>query len=86
MGYGLEGGRTTGGFDEFQCFHISEFEVNDAIIVDTELDGKVRGVVTAVDLKSCYIQYQSSNGLEVVSLNDVCFLSGFERGWLQDVG
>lgn len=85
MGYGLEGGRTTGGFDEFQCFHISEFEVNDAIIADTP-EGKVRGVVTAVDFKDCYIQYLSDNGLETVALNNVCFLSGFESGWLQNAG
>jgi len=69
-----------GGFDEFQCFHISEFEKNDSIIVYTQ-DGKRRGVVLDTDPKSCFLLYDNGKTQETCHINDVAFLSGYEKGW-----
>ncbi len=69
------------GFDEFGCFHISDFEVGDAIIVSTP-DGKVRGLVSSVSHKASAISYRTKSGNQTCHINDVCFLSGSERGWL----
>ncbi len=70
-----------GGFDEFGCFHISDFAVGDAVIVNTE-DGKVRGLVSSVSHKASAISYRTKTGDHVCHINDVCFLSESERGWL----
>lgn len=70
-----------GGFDEFGCFHISDFEVGDAIIVNTD-SGKIRGLVSGTFVKSNGVAYRSRQGESVCHINDVCFLSGSERGWL----
>jgi hypothetical protein len=69
------------GFDEFACFHISDFQVGDAIIVNTN-DGKVRGLVSSVLTKTATINYRSRNGESFCHLNEICFLSDSERGWL----
>ena len=52
----MENGKTLGGFDEFACFHISDFEVGDAILVNTE-SGKIRGLVSSVIQKTGTITY-----------------------------
>ena len=70
-----------GGFDEFGCFHISDFEIGDAIMINTEA-GKIRGLVSGVLVKSNGILYRSRAGEGTCYLNDICFLSGSERGWL----
>jgi len=69
------------GYDEFACFHISDFGVGDAILVQTEA-GKVRGLVTGVSQKSMTISYRSRSGDSECHINDIAFLSGSERGWL----
>ncbi len=69
------------GYDEFGCFHISDFSVGDAILVQTE-GGKVRGLVTGVVQKSSVISYRSRTGQASCHINDVVFLSDSERGWL----
>ena len=71
------------GYDEFGCFHISDFSVGDAILVQTE-DGRVRGLVTGVSQKSTLISYRSRSGEKTCHLNDVVFLSESERGWLSN--
>ena len=71
------------GFDEFGCFHISDFQVGDAILVQTE-EGKVRGLVTGVTPKTAVISYRSRSGERFCNINDVAFLSGSERGWLSN--
>jgi hypothetical protein len=69
------------GFDEFGCFHISDFQVGDAIIVTTN-GGKLRGLVSGVVAKTATISYRFRGGESSCNLNDVCFLSDSERGWL----
>ena len=69
------------GFDEFSCFHISDFQVGDAIIVNTA-EGKLRGLVSGVLAKTATISYRFRGGEGSCNLNDVCFLSDSERGWL----
>lgn len=71
------------GFDEFGCFHISDFQVGNAILVQTD-DGKVRGLVTDVAQKSGTIFFRSSSGNGICNINDVAFLSDSERGWLSN--
>jgi len=69
------------GFDEFSCFHISDFQVGDAIIVNT-LEGKLRALVSGVIAKTATISFRFRGGEGSCHLNDVCFLSDSERGWL----
>lgn len=71
------------GYDEFACFHISDFEIGDAILVQTE-SGKVRALVTGVSQKSSVISYRSRSGNGSCHINDIAFLSGSERGWLSN--
>lgn len=71
------------GFDEFGCFHISDFQVGNAILVYTN-EGKVRGLVTEVVPKSGTIFFRSRAGNGVCNINDVAFLSDSERGWLNN--
>jgi len=72
------------GFDEFGCFHITDFEVGNAILVQTD-DGKIRGLVKEVVHKSGTIFYRHRSGTGVCNINDVVFLSDSERGWLGNV-
>jgi hypothetical protein len=72
------------GSDEFSCFHISEFQVGDSIIVNTS-DGKVRGLVSGVIAKTATISFRSRGGEGSCNINDICFLSDSERGWLGNV-
>ena len=69
------------GFDEFGCFHISDFQIGDAVLVQTG-DGKIRGLVTGVSQKNMTISYRSRSGNDICHLNDIAFLSDSERGWL----
>jgi len=81
---------TNGGFsfmsgsDEFGCFHISDFQVGDSIIVNT-LEGKIRGLVSGVIPKTATISFRSRGGEGSCDINDICFLSDSERGWLGNV-
>lgn len=77
----MENGKTIGGFDEFACFHISDFEVGDAILVNVE-SGKVRGLVSSVMQKTGTITYYTTSGTAQCNMSDICFLSGEERGWI----
>lgn len=72
------------GSDEFGCFHISDFQVGDSIIVNTP-DGKVRGLVSGVLTKTATIYFRSRGGEGFCNINDICFLSDSERGWLGNV-
>ena len=69
------------GFDEFGCFHLSDFQIGDAIIVKTK-EGKVRGLVSRVNRKNASIFYRTLKGNSDCNINDICFLSDSERGWL----
>lgn len=71
------------GVDEFGCFHISDFQVGNAILVQTD-EGKVRGLVTEVIPKSGTIFFHSRSGDGICNINDVAFLSDSERGWLSN--
>jgi hypothetical protein len=71
------------GYDEFGCFHIMDFEIGDAILVQTE-NGKIRALVTGVTQKSSVISYRSRAGSGACHINDIAFLSGSERGWLSN--
>lgn len=69
------------GYDEFACFHISDFEIGDAILVQTD-SGKIRALVTGVVQKTAVISYRSRTGSSTCHINDIAFLSSSERGWL----
>jgi hypothetical protein len=71
----------TFGYDEFNCFHISDFQVGDCIIVNTS-EGKIRGLVNNVSRKNYRISYKTVSGHSDCHINDIVFLSEFERGWL----
>lgn len=86
----MENNNSNGGFgfmagsDEFGCFHISDFQVGDSIVVNTS-EGKIRGLVSGVLAKTATISYRSRSGEGTCNINDVCFLSESERGWLGNV-
>jgi len=69
------------GFDEFACFHISDFQIGDAILVQTS-SGKLRALVTGISQKNMMISYRSRSGNDICHINDIAFLSDSERGWL----
>lgn len=71
------------GVDEFGCFHISDFQVGNAILVQSD-EGKIRGLVTEVIPKSGTIFFRSRSGDGVCNINDVAFLSDSERGWISN--
>jgi hypothetical protein len=71
------------GYDEFACFHISDFEIGDAILVQTD-SGKIRALVSGITHKSSVISYRSRTGSGSCHINDIAFLSGTERGWLSN--
>jgi hypothetical protein len=67
--------------DKYGCFHISDFAVGDAVLVQT-IEGRVRGLVTEVSTNACLITYKTKSGYSESHINDIAFLSSYERGWL----
>jgi hypothetical protein len=71
------------GYDEFQCFHIADFQQGDSIIFLNESGEKERGVVTKSSHKDLAIAFQRSGGhMGSCHINDVVLLSEGVRGWL----
>ena len=62
------------GSDIYGCFHISDFLVGDAIIVNTK-EGRVRALVTEVNQNALLIGYKTRTGIGEVNINQICFLS-----------
>ncbi len=70
-----------GGFDEFGCFNIAEFDVGDCLLVYVNRE-KIRGVVCGVNTKNNMIAYKNASGVTSCHINDVCLLAQPESGWL----
>ena len=69
-------------FDEFRCFYIKDFRKGDSIRISSE-EGKVRGVVTDVDLNNCLIHYKTSSVEEnVTTIDKIVTLEGFIKNFL----
>lgn len=72
---------TTYETDKYGCFHISDFAVGDAVLVQTD-SGRVRGLVTEVAQNLLLITYKTKTGYSEANINDIVLLSTYERGWL----
>ncbi len=79
-----EFGRLSGRpFDEFNCFHIRDFESRDCIRVRSGGGELIKGIVTSIDLEANVIRYfTAANSDCAVTINDIVSLQGHESGWL----
>lgn len=70
-------------YDEYECFHISDFEPGDAIRVRSGRFGFVRGVVTGVSYSRNLINYRTKESHKNSSpINDIVSLEYPTRDWL----
>lgn len=69
-------------FDEFRCFYIKDFRKGDSIRISSE-EGRVRGVVTDVDLNNCLIHFKTYSVEDnVTTIDKIVTLEGFIKNFL----
>ena len=75
--------RRSTSFDEYECFHISDFENGDAIRVKTGEYSFIRGVVTGVSYTKNLIFYRTRDSQKnQVSIDSIVSLEYPTRDWL----
>ena len=71
------------GYDEFYCFHISDFRQGDAIIYLNEQRQKERAVVMRTSHRDLTIRFHRAGGESgICHINDVVYLTDGKKKWL----
>jgi len=69
--------------DEFNCFHIKDFEAWDSIRVNMQDGSMVRGVVSFVDYESNLIIFSTKNNINCyATVDDIVSLEEHRSDWL----
>jgi hypothetical protein len=74
-------------YDEFNCFHIKDFEAGDCIRVNSRSrkGERERGVVESVDYSSNVINYHTADGSICMAIvEDIISLEERRSGWLAE--
>jgi hypothetical protein len=70
-------------FDEFNCFHIRDFEDGDCIRIRVKDGTLVRGIVRFTDVESNLIRYKTATDNEcVATINEIVSLEEYRPNWL----
>ena len=70
-------------FDEFNCFHIRDFEDGDCLRVRTGSGELVRGIVSLVDFECNTVRYRTATGDSALAIIDeIVSLEEYVPNWL----